>query len=257
MDSIRASKRSRFIAELCLGLCVAFTFEKAALASYEDYVNETLAYQTEEANELEPEYWLDLGVIQNSDIKFSRDHVALEYGLSGHTLLELRAVFLTLSFKPTVLDTLQLEGRHRFLEAGKGPLDVAAAVELNTRRRDDGSFVYGMEPRLIVSKTLDPLQFTLNLAGTVSFSGEPDDLVPSFGLRFNFNQIFRLGAEVAYGNDSHEGAVTPQAWLDLPGATTLKIGDVLGFDQNRENFFRFAFEFEFLNLLEGGKGEKE
>src|SRR5262245_32178722 len=62
---------------------------RMTLAHREDYIDETLVFQTVQQHAVEPEYWFDYGTRQGTD--FTRHHVALEYGITSHLMLDGRA----------------------------------------------------------------------------------------------------------------------------------------------------------------------
>jgi hypothetical protein len=62
---------------------------RTALAHREDYIDETLVFQTLEEHAVEPEYWFDYGTRPEAD--FTRHNVALEYGITDHLMIDGRA----------------------------------------------------------------------------------------------------------------------------------------------------------------------
>lgn len=127
--------------------------------------------------------------------------------------------------------------------------------------RTHGSLRFGLEPRLILSKDLGrDLNLTLNLqedfplsdgggSSTSAFGvqkvGDRPAFDPAFGVRYNFSEAVRVGAEVKYNFETHQGVVVPQVWFGFPREVTMKLGAFLPFDDNRQFFFRAALEIEF------------
>jgi hypothetical protein len=62
-------------------------------AHREDYIDETLVFQTVEQGAIEPEYWFDYGYRGDSDQYFERHNIALEYGLTQHLMMDSRITF--------------------------------------------------------------------------------------------------------------------------------------------------------------------
>ncbi len=135
---------------------------RMALAHREDYIDETLVFQTLEEHALEPEYWFDYGTRPEGD--FTRHNVALEYGITDHLMVDGRATVDDPDKGKANFDSARLETRFRFTEEGDWPVDVAFSAEVNTRRLENGHYQYGLEPRVVLSKDFAKLNFTLNVA---------------------------------------------------------------------------------------------
>ena len=135
-----------------------------ALAHREDYIDETLVFETVEQGAIEPEYWFDYGHRSDTGTDFTRHNIALEYGITRYWMLDGRATIERVSGSNAVFDSGRLETRYRFFEEGTLPIDIALSGELNLRRRENGSYQYGVEPRLILSKDFGKLNLTVNLA---------------------------------------------------------------------------------------------
>src|SRR5215472_9784610 len=74
----------RAVRLLVIGLSVLLA--RMTLAHREDYIDETLVFQTVQQHAVEPEYWFDYGTRPGTD--FTRHHVALEYGITSHLMLD-------------------------------------------------------------------------------------------------------------------------------------------------------------------------
>ena len=159
-----------FPAFLFLLLCAS-----GAFAHREDYIDETLVFVTLDRGEIEPEYWFDVGSVDSD--QFTRHHLALEYGITDHWMIDGRVTGL--EEHGFHLDSSRLETRYRFFDEGTLPLDIALSGEINTHRDEQGHQIFGIEPRLILSKDFGKLNLTVNLAEEIPFSRDH----PSFEIR--------------------------------------------------------------------------
>lgn len=214
-------------------------------AHRQDYIDETLVFQTVEKGVIEPEYWFDYGYRGDSDKYFQRHNLALEYGLTDHLMFDGRITVDHPENRSTNLDSGRLEMRCRFGEEGAWPVDVALSGETNMRRLEDGHHQYGVEPRLILSKDFSKLNFTFNLAEELPVNRGAPSIELASGARYDMTQLFRFGSEIKYDVHDRSGSVIPQVWFALPREITFKAGFSAAFDRNRENFVRFAIEAEF------------
>src|SRR5438105_2140381 len=57
---------------------------ETARAHREDFIDETLVYQTLERGEFEPEYWFDYGHRSDVSRDFMRHNLAAEFGITEH-----------------------------------------------------------------------------------------------------------------------------------------------------------------------------
>ena len=211
----------------------------------EDYIDETLVYQTLERHEFEPEYWFDYGRQRDPSTDFMRHHLSAEFGITEHWMVDSRATMIKSDDSGLRFDSARIETRYRFADEGTYPVDIAVSAEMNLERDDDGSDRYGIEPRLILSRDFGELNLTLNLSEEFPInSGSPDFLIAG-GFRYDATQLFRFGSEIKYSPQEHEAAVIPQIWLALPHEITVKFGYSHGFDRNREDLFRCALELGF------------
>jgi hypothetical protein len=214
----------------------------AALAHREDYLDETLVYQTLEHGEFEPEYWFDYGRQRDEGIDFMRHHVSAEYGLTEHWMIDARATMLKAESDGLRFDSARLETRYRFAEEGTLPVDIALSGEMNVERDEAGVDRTAIEPRLILSHDFGDLNFTLNLSEEIPFDSRAPQFLIATGLRYDATKLFRCGSEFKYSLQEQQASVIPQIWITLPHDLTLKLGYSYGFDHNRENFLRFAVE---------------
>ncbi len=215
------------------------------LAHREDYLDETLVYQTLEQAEFEPEYWFDLGRQRDTHVDFMRHHLSAEYGLTERWMVDARATMLKLDGAGSRFDSARLETRYRFSEEGTFPVDIAISGEVNVERDLTGIDRFGIEPRLILSRDFGKLNFTLNLAEEIPFDSRDMEFLIASGFRYDATQFLSFGSELKYSPQEHQAAVVPQIWLNLPHEVTLKLGYAYGFDLNRESFLRFALEVGF------------
>ena len=64
----------------------------STFAHREDYIDETLVFATLDRGEVESQYWFDAGS-EDSD-GFTRHHIALEYGITDHWMIDGRVSLL-------------------------------------------------------------------------------------------------------------------------------------------------------------------
>ena len=216
---------------------------RMALAHREDYIDETLVFQTLEEHALELEYWFDYGTRPEGD--FTRHNVALEYGITDHLMIDGRATVDDPDSGNANFDSARLEVRRRFAEEGDWPVDIALSAEANTHRLENGHYQYGFEPRLVLSKDFGKLNFTLNVAEELPINRGAPGVELASGVRYDATNLLRFGSELKYDVHERSGAVIPQIWLAFPHDITFKAGYSKGFDQNREDFVRFVIEVEF------------
>ena len=211
----------------------------------EDYIDETLVYLTLGRHEFEPEYWFDYGRQRDMHTDFMRHHVATEFGITEHWMVDGRATMFKPDDNGLHFDSARFETRYRFADEGTYPVDIAVSAEMNMERDDNGDDRYGIEPRLILSRDFGELNLTLNLSEEFPInSGAPEFLIAS-GFRYDVTQLFRFGSEFKYSPQQHEAAVIPQVWFAFPHDITLKFGYSHGFDRDREDFFRCTLELGF------------
>jgi len=226
-----------------LVMCLSLLPVSMALAHREDYIDETLVFQTLDQHAVEPEYWFDYGTKPGGD--FTRHNVALEYGITDHLMIDGRATVDDPNKGNANFDSARLETRCRFAEEGDWPIDVALSAETNARRLENGHYQYGLEPRLVLSKDFAKLNFTLNVGEELPVNRGAPSVELASGARYDVTKLFRFGSELKYDVHEHGGTVIPQIWLAFPRDITFKAGYSKGFDQNREDFVRFVIEVEF------------
>ena len=120
---------------LFLTLCASTVY-----AHREDYLDETLVFVTLERGELEPEYWFDMG--RDDFVPFMRHHLALEYGITNHWMVDARVTALHERSDGLDFDSARLETRYRFFEEGTLPIDVALSGEINAGRDEAGREIW-------------------------------------------------------------------------------------------------------------------
>jgi len=216
-----------------------------ALAHRDDYLDETPVFQTLERHEKEPEYWFDYGRRDDTRQDMIWHNVALEYGVSEHFMIDGRLRLASPQGEETTFESGRFEARKRFGEEGDRRVDVAISGEVNAERNDLGETIYGVEPRLILSRDIVRWNLTLNVAEEIPFHSEHAALLPSLGVRLNASRHLRVGAELKENLHTHEDSFVPQIWFDLPGEVTLKLGESMGINQSDERFVRLAVEVGF------------
>src|SRR5258708_38745002 len=70
--------------------CISIISPATLLAHREDYIDETLVFETLEKQALETEYWLDLGNENGSSLGFVRHNASFEYGVTDHWMVDAR-----------------------------------------------------------------------------------------------------------------------------------------------------------------------
>jgi hypothetical protein len=214
-------------------LCTA-----SAHAHGEDYIDETLVYDTLERGAVEPGYWFDIG--RDDSQHFMRHNLALEYGITDHWMIDGRVTVADEHRDGFQFDSSRLETRYRFLDEGALPIDIAVSGEINSKRDEDGHQTFGIEPRLILSKDLGKFNLTLNLATEIPFSRHSPSLETRGGCEYDVNNFFHFGTELRYDTEEHAVAVVPQIWLTFPHEVTLKAGYSYDFGAMHERFLRVA-----------------
>lgn len=223
---------------LFLTLCAS-----SAFAHREDYLDETLVFVTLDRGEIEPEYWFDFG--RDDSQHFMRHHLALEYGITEHWMIDGRATGLHERGEGFHFDSARMETRYRFFEEGTLPIDIAVSGEINVERDEEGQQTFGVEPRLILSKDLGKLNLTLNLAGEIPVNRHHPSLDLRGGWRYDASKLLRFGSELRYGTEEHALAVIPQVWFAFPHDVTVKAGYSYEFGAKHERFVCVALEVEF------------
>jgi len=227
-------------------LCVsAGLWPRQAAAHRDDYLDETLVYLTLEPHEHEVEYWFDHGTGSGPESSLIRHNAALEWGITGRFMIDGRLTLASQGGDGTRFDSGRVESRYRFSEEGAAPVDVAASLEINSERDVDGSTTYGVEPRLVLSRDVrEKLNFTLNLSEEIPLDSDERAFLTSFGGRFNWTNLVRVGTELHYDFHDHAGAVIPQLWFAFGHDITLKLGYSTGLDRETLDFVRGALEVE-------------
>ena len=184
-----------------LFLLLLFAVETAH-AHDEDYIDETLVFQTIEKGATESGYWFDYGYRGDSDTYFQRHNLALEYGITDRLMVDSRVTLDHPQNRNTTFDFGRLETRYRFADQGDWPIDVAISSEANVGRLENGHYQYGAEPRLILSKDFSKLNVTLNVAEELWVNRGAPSVQLASGARYDLTQFFRFGSELKY--DVHE-----------------------------------------------------
>jgi hypothetical protein len=104
-------------------------FSHTASAHREDYIDETLVFQTVEKGAIEPEYWFDYGHRGDSDTYFQRHNLAVEYGLTDHLMIDARVTVDHPENRSTNFDSGRIETRYRFGEEEPGRLMLHSPVK--------------------------------------------------------------------------------------------------------------------------------
>jgi hypothetical protein len=79
--------------------------------------------------------------------QFTRHHLALEYGITDHWMIDGRVTGL--DEHGFHLDSSRLETRYRFFDEGTLPIDIAVSGEVNTHRDEHGHQIQVLLPRQI------------------------------------------------------------------------------------------------------------
>jgi hypothetical protein len=97
---------------------------------------------------------------------------------------------------------------------------------------------------LILSKDINKLNLTLNLAAEFPLREGQPEFIPALGMSYPITKILRAGSEIKYEVQSHQGTVIPQIFLTFPHNITAKLGFAHGFSDNQEDYGRLAVEIE-------------
>jgi hypothetical protein len=209
-----------------------------AFAHREDYIDETLVYTTLDRGEVESRYWFDVGSIDSD--RFFRHHLGLEYGITDHWMIDGRITGLDVhGFH---LDSSRLDTRYRFFDEGTLPIDIAVSGEVNTRRDEQGHQIFGIEPRLILSKDVGKLNLTVNLAEEIPVSRNHPSFEVRGGCGYDVTKLFQLGTELSYDTAERSVTVIPQIGFAFPHEVTFKAGYSYDFGGAHERFVRVALE---------------
>jgi hypothetical protein len=209
----------------------------------DDFLDETVVYLTLARQELELEYWFDYGSLTGID--FIRHNFASEYGITNHWMIDGRITIDSPDISGFNFQSGRFETRYRFYEEGTLPVDIALSAEINSEKSITGEKETGAEGRLILSHDFaDRLNLTLNIAEEIAFDSGQGAFFPSFGFRYDANDLFRLGSEIKYNTYENSGSVIPQLWLTFGESITLKFGYSQGLGNKNENFGRVALEAE-------------
>ena len=241
MREARARPAHALAAAIALGMALASA--SPVLAHRDDYFDETLVYLTLARGEIEPEYWLDAARTDGA-VRLARHHFALEYGVTNHGMLDSRVTFTAAGPDRGTLESGRFESRLRFLDEGALPVDLAASLEVNTRREADGSHAVALEPRLIASRDFREFNLTANLAEEVPTGGGEASFEPALAARYGSERFVRIAAELKYSSETRGGAFVPQVWFAFPHDLTLKLGVSRGLGRDHESFGRVALELE-------------
>lgn len=237
-------KISRTRCFLLLALLAPFLFQHECSAHREDYLDETVVFLTLERHALEPEYWFDWGTETGTQRDFYRHSAAVEYGITEHWMVDGRSSFRQETGGSSEFESARLESRYRFGDEGDRAMDVAVSGELNVTHFTFADDQYGFEPRLILSRDFQRLNFTVNVPVEIPLERGTISVVPALGVRYDALEGFRFGTEVKYDTDEQGGSVVPQVWLGISQSLTFKTGYSLNFAHNHERFLRAALEME-------------
>ena len=227
-----------------IGICSFLLLCTAnAYAHGEDYIDETLVHDTLERGAVEPGYWFDIG--RNDSQHFMRHNLALEYGITDHWMIDARATGIDEYHDGFHFDSSRLETRYRFFDAGTLPVDIAVSGEINSRRDEEGHQIFGIEPRLILSRDFGSLNLTLNLATEIPFNRHSPSFEARGGCEYDMTDFFHVGTELRYDTEEHAVGVVPQIWFTFPYKLTLKAGYSYDFGATHERFLRVSLVAEF------------
>ncbi len=231
----------RKIGVLCLLLTLLST--SVSFPHRDDYIDETVVYLTLGMHELELEYWFDYGSL--SGINFIRNNFASEYGITNHWMIDGRVTYNSPDVSGINFQSGRFETRYRFYDEGSLPVDIALSAEVNSEKVITGESETGVEGRLILSHDFgEKLNLTLNLSEELKLDSRQGEFFPSFGFRYDANNLFRFGSELKYNTYESSGSVIPQIWLTFGESLTLKFGYSQQLGRGDVNFGRVALEAE-------------
>src|SRR5439155_8482360 len=163
-----------------------------AQAHGEDYIDETLVFQTVEKGAIESQYWFDYGYRSDSDTYFQRHNLVFEYGITDRLMVDGRLTLDHPENRNINFDFGRFETRYRFEEEGAWPIDVALSSEANVGRLEHGRYQCAVEPRLILSKDFSKLNLTLNVAEDLPINRGVPSVQGAFGARYDLTPLFRV-----------------------------------------------------------------
>jgi len=136
------------------------------------------------------------------------------------------------------------EPRYRFAEEGDWPVDLAVSLE-GEYEKEGHEELFLIEPRLILSRDIGKLNFTLNLVQEYAVNEREGAFNTAFGVRHDTSRYLRVGAEHRHNWRDDRGGIMPQIWFVPREEVTLKFGVSFPVGRNDEIFGRFALELEF------------
>ncbi len=209
----------------------------------DDFLDETVVYLTLARQELELEYWFDYGSLTGTD--FIRNNFASEFGITNHWMIDGRVTFNSPDISGFNFQSGRFETRYRFYDEGTLPVDIALSAEGNSEKAITGERETGVEGRLILSHDFaEKINLTLNISEEFTLDSGQGAFFPSFGFRYDSNDLLRFGSEIKYNTYERSGSVIPQVWLTFGESITLKFGYSQGLGNKKENFGRVAIEAE-------------
>ena len=209
----------------------------------DDFLDETVVYLTLAQQELELEYWFDYGSLTGAG--FIRHNFASEYGITNRWMIDGRVTFNSPVISGFNFQSGRFETRYRFYDEGTLPVDIALSAEINSEKTVTGERETGIEGRFILSHDYaEKINLTLNISEEFTLDSGHGALFPSFGFRYDSNDLLRFGSEIKYNTYERSGSVIPQVWLTFGESVTLKFGYSEGFGNKKENFGRVAIEAE-------------
>lgn len=241
------SRRRRFFS-----LMWVFALGLAPLSAWghrEDYLNKTFVYQTLEPKELEFEYWAAYGSAGSSPARLVEweQTAALEYGLTGHWMMEGNTTFRRLPGGDFRYLVSRVESRFRLFEEGEKFLDPAFSVEY-THSNENGKAEHIIEPTFVVSRDFSRLNVTLDFSFAKALNtDEKAEAGYALASRYDFRRLLRVGLE-AQGEFSHNSPhyIIPQVHLLLPHDITPKLGvGIRHSGQGEKLFIKFIMEVGF------------
>lgn len=162
----------------------------------------TYPYMTMPEGNLEIEHYIDAAFSETDDPSTTeiedglepswRHQLELEYAITDRLDLGFYNVFRQRAFEPLEYRGVKLRSRYRFGNPGDFFVDPAIYGEMFYFGDE-----FGFEQILILSRSLNDVEFALNLKFEEEFKADEIELVfnPTFGVGYHFNETFALAAE--------------------------------------------------------------
>lgn len=205
-------------------IVVTLLVSSRARAHKDDYLDETLVYETIDAQVVALEFRSKYSGLSRDRLTpvFWVNSPFPEYGLTDSTMLEGQLSWGTAEGGRQFAGAF-FQVRHRFGEEGKYLIDPAFALEYEAERNEDGRVEHFLVPILVASKDRGRFNVTGNiLFKTKHYPGRGLDLDYALGFRYPRHGV-RYGAELKLP-DEHQRFILPSIQVPLRKGLSIKLG---------------------------------